>query len=163
MNGFPSAADRSFVYAVARRYVRDDEDAQDVAQDALLLAYRHHATFRGECNYRTWLYQLTKHAAWTTLRRRRAHQRRIEAVAESELRADDATSTPDHLLDRARVETRLAQAIDTLDEKYRRVLELRVGRDFGEREIATALGISVATVKIRAFRARNMLRASLAA
>ena len=155
-------ADRTFVYAVARRIVRNDDDAQDVAQDALLLAHRHRDSFRGGSSHRTWLYRIATTAALTSLRRRRAAQRRVDALA-THLRCtggDDAA--PDVQLERARLRARLAGELDALDEKYRRVLELRVQEDVGEREIADQLGLSLATVKIRGFRARNMLRQALA-
>jgi RNA polymerase sigma-70 factor (ECF subfamily) len=51
--------DRRFVYAVARRIVSDEDAANDVAQDAMLLAYRHRDRFRGDSRYRTWLYRIT--------------------------------------------------------------------------------------------------------
>lgn len=156
-------ADRTFVYAVARRIVRNDDDAQDVAQEALLLAHRHRDSFRGGSSHRTWLYRIATTAALTSLRRRRAAQRRVDALA-VHLRGagSDEPAAPDTQLERARLRARLAHELDALDEKYRRVLELRVQEDVGEREIAAALGLSLATVKIRGFRARNMLREALA-
>src|SRR5512143_1034957 len=61
-------SDRDYVYAVARRIV-DPEAAEDVAQDAMLLAYRHRAEFRGDSHYRTWLYRIAATTAFGYLRR----------------------------------------------------------------------------------------------
>ena len=62
-------AERRFVYAVARRIVRDDADADDVAQDALLLAHRYLGAFRGDAGFRTWLYRIATTTALGHLRR----------------------------------------------------------------------------------------------
>lgn len=63
-----SAADRAFVFSVARRYVRNDQDAHDIAQDALLSAYRYRDSFRGDSHYRTWLYRIATTTALSFLR-----------------------------------------------------------------------------------------------
>ena len=53
------------------KYVRNDQDAEDVTQDALLLAHRYRESFRGESRYSTWLYRVTATAALMFLRRQR--------------------------------------------------------------------------------------------
>ncbi len=63
--------DREFVYAVVLRMVRFDADAEDVTQDALLLAYRYQDAFRGDAAYHTWLYRIDVTSALRFLRRRR--------------------------------------------------------------------------------------------
>jgi RNA polymerase sigma-70 factor (ECF subfamily) len=155
--------DRRFVYAIARRIVRNDDTAHDVAQDALLTAFVHRHQFRGESSYRTWLYKIATTAALSTLRRERARRRGLDAVtaavetgtppgaAEPPLRADLA-------LERAFKVARLEEQLAQLDTKYRRVLEICVHEGKSEGEAAAALGISTGAVKVRAFRARNMLR-----
>jgi RNA polymerase sigma-70 factor (ECF subfamily) len=154
----PTQADRGFVFQVARRIVRDDEEAQDVTQDALLTAYRHRHKFRGDASYRTWLYRIAATAALTSLRRRRSARRKTDALT-VEHEADRAPPPPaDQLLHERRAHARIAAAIATLEPKYRSVLELRVHHDASEQEIAAALGLSISAVKVRAFRARNMLR-----
>ena len=154
-------ADRSFVYAVARRIVRDDAEAEDVAQEALLLAHRHRDQYRGQASYRTWLHRIATTAALTALRRRRAARRRIDALADHIQISADTGTPPDLLLERARAAAQLERAVGALDEKYACVLALRL-RDESEREIAETLGVTVATVKIRAFRGRNQLARLLA-
>src|SRR5438067_12858964 len=70
---------RAYVKSVAMKYVRDPEDAEDVTQDALLLAHRYRDSFRGESRYTTWLYRVTATAALMFLRRQRRLAREIPA------------------------------------------------------------------------------------
>src|SRR4029077_16503309 len=87
---------RGFVRSVAMKYVRDDQDAEDVTQDAMLLAHRYRASFRGESRYSTWLYRITATAALMFLRRQRRLSREIPASGAMVGGEDDPTP----LLDR---------------------------------------------------------------
>ena len=62
---------RAYVKSVAMKYVRNETDAEDVTQDALLLAHRYRDSFRGDSRYSTWLYRVTATAALMFLRRQR--------------------------------------------------------------------------------------------
>jgi RNA polymerase sigma-70 factor (ECF subfamily) len=153
--------DRRFVYAVARRIVGSANDADDVTQDALLLAFRHRAAFRGEARYRTWLYRIASTTALSFLRRRRRSREQLgQGDSVDALVPDDAKSPEAEVADRdaARV---VRRAIAELDPKYRDVLLWRASAT--ESETAARLGISVANVKVRAFRDREQLRGALAA
>ena len=155
-----SAADRGFVYAVARRIVRSANDADDVTQDAMILAYRYRASFRGESKYRTWLYRIAATTAIGFLRKRK-RSRELLANEPEQLGAwlaDDA-KTPEAQLADLDTERYVQEAIAALAPKYREVLLCRV--DATEGETAERLGISVANVKIRAHRARKQLRETL--
>src|SRR3569623_2520392 len=70
---------RAYVKSVAMKYVRDDQDAEDVTQDALLLAHRYRSSFRGESRYSTWLYRVTATAALMILRKQRRLSREESA------------------------------------------------------------------------------------
>jgi RNA polymerase sigma-70 factor (ECF subfamily) len=150
-------ADRGFVYAVARRIVTSDSDAEDVTQDALLLAYRHRDAFRGDARYRTWLYRIAATTALGFLRkRRRSRVSYTDQVAEQvgELSPEREAASREEL-------ARLADAVDALPPGYRDVIALRA-TEHREHEIAERLGISVGNVKIRTHRARARLREELA-
>ncbi len=151
------ADERRFVYAVVRRIVGSDADAEDVAQDALLLAYRHLASFRGEARFRTWLYRIATTTALGHLRRTRRARLHVPA---DELRLADPAKSADAVLAEAELDALVRRAVDALDPPYRDVLRLRA--DANEAEAAAQLGISVANVKIRAHRARKQLRDALA-
>src|SRR5437763_15740483 len=83
---------RSYVKSIAMKYVRDDQDAEDVTQDALLLAHRYRASFRGESRFSTWLYRVTATAALMFLRK----QKRVAREIPSSATGDDDTSLLDH-------------------------------------------------------------------
>ncbi|HWN66866.1 MAG TPA: sigma factor, partial [Haliangium sp.] len=77
--------ERNYVYAVAMKYVKDEDTAADIAQDALLLAHRHRGSFRGDSRYSTWLYRIAATTALMHLRRKR--RRGLELP--SSVRSDD--------------------------------------------------------------------------
>src|SRR4029077_12051264 len=82
---------RGFVRSIAMKYVRDEADAEDVTQDAMLLAHRYRASFRGDSRYSTWLYRVTATAALMFLRRQRRLAREVPASGSTST-DDDATS-----------------------------------------------------------------------
>jgi len=152
--------DRCFVYGVARRIVGSANDAEDVTQDALLLAFRHRATFRGDASYRGWLYRIASTTAISFLRRRRRSREQLAIAGLDALVPDDADSPEARVAqnDTARF---VRRAIDGLAPKYRDVLLCRAAES--ETETAARLGITRTAVKVRAFRARQQLRGTLAA
>jgi RNA polymerase sigma-70 factor (ECF subfamily) len=158
---------RAYVRSVALKYVRDEQDAEDVTQDAMLLAYRHRDSFRGDARYSTWLYRVTATAALMFLRRQRRLAREVPSSA-----AQDDEGTP--LLERQAAPTDLraevsargelalvSDAVARLGAKYPTVFWKRYGEGRTETEIAKELGLSVAAVKTRAFRARQAALAAL--
>src|SRR5262245_54105978 len=72
---------RSYVFSVAMKYVKDEDAAADVAQEAMLLAHRHRDSFRGDSLYTTWLYRVTATTALMYLRRQRRIGREVPASA----------------------------------------------------------------------------------
>jgi RNA polymerase sigma-70 factor (ECF subfamily) len=158
VNDKPSAAtfgpdERRFVFSVARRIVQTDEDADDVAQDALLLAYRNLASFRGEARFRTWLYRIATTTALGHLRRTK--RARLHVPVSDVPLVDPAKSAEASMAD-AEVDALVRASLGKLEPRYRDVLLVRA--EVNEVEAASQLGISVANVKVRAHRARKQLR-----
>jgi RNA polymerase sigma-70 factor, ECF subfamily len=158
-------SERAFVYAIARRYVRDEQDAHDVAQEAMMLAFRYRDSFRGDSQYRTWLYRIASTTALSFLRSARRRAVRCKNASSSDV-ADAAIGAPSlapdsFLSSKEQVECLLAR-VDELAPAYRAVVALRC-QEMSEAEVARALGLTVSTVKIRAHRARKMLRDQAAA
>ena len=161
---------RAYVRSVAMKYVRDEQDAEDVTQDAMLLAHRYRASFRGESRYSTWIYRVTATAALMFLRRQRRLAREVPASGTATSDEDGtpwlervAAPTDLHGDTSARGELALiAEAVAALGAKYPAVFWKRYGEGRTETEIAKELGLSVATVKTRAFRARQAALASAA-
>lgn len=159
--------DRAFVYAVARKIVHDEDDAADVAQDALLAAFRHRASFRGASRYRTWLYRIAVTSALSHLRRGRQRKvdatRSLDTVGPTAFDLPTTSPSPEAELATAELAAIARAQLALLDPKYASVLRLRLDDDLGEAEVARTLGLSIATVKIRGYRARAALRSTLAA
>jgi RNA polymerase sigma-70 factor, ECF subfamily len=158
-----TSADRQFVLAIARR-ILGDVDAPDAAQDALLRAYHHRDQFRGDSRYRSWLFKIATSVSLSYLRRRR---RRLVLVEQAEVGAAEAlpadSMSPEELVAQAQVHDRLQLEISRLDPGYAEVVRLRFEKEMSEEAVAKALGMTVANVKIRAFRARRRLREAVAA
>ncbi len=163
---------RRYVRAIALRFVKEEDAADDVAQEAMLLAHRHLATFRGDSAFSTWLYRVTTTAALMYLRKRRRLGREI--LASGTERDDDtgaswldnlpapAQRSDDELAAR-QLCTRAMTRVDRLGAKYGPVFRMRYADGFSETEIAARLGLSLATVKTRAHRAKLAAREALAA
>jgi RNA polymerase sigma-70 factor (ECF subfamily) len=160
---------RAYVKAIALKYVRDDSDAEDVTQDAMLLAHRYRASFRGESRFSTWLYRVTATAALMFLRKQRRLSR--EMPASGSIHDEDGTPwleqhpAPTDLRAEVLAKVDLAlvsEAVAALGTKYPAVFWKRYAEGRTETEIAKDLGLSVAAVKTRAFRARQAALAALA-
>jgi RNA polymerase sigma-70 factor (ECF subfamily) len=157
------------VYAAAMAILRNEADAEDVAQEAMLKAFANIRQFRAEARFSTWLIQITVNEA--LMRRRRERTVVMEGI--DDRRDDEADyaprdfadwrEIPSEALERKEIRQRLAEALGTLDRKYREVFVLRDMEHLNIQETAEALGISVASVKTRLLRARLMLRDLLAA
>lgn len=168
-----TAKERDFVFGVALRYMKDEDAAHDVAQDALLLAWRHLDSFRGNSRYTTWLYRIAATTALMHLRKRRRTPLMLSLDAPAD---DDAPSLREEALaDRPAAPSPerstaaqealeyAAAELDTMGEKYGRIFAMRFVEGYSEQEIASQLDLNVSTVKTRAYRARNHLRQRLGA
>jgi RNA polymerase sigma-70 factor, ECF subfamily len=157
------------VYAAALAILRNETDAEDVAQEAMLKALANIRQFRAEAKFSTWLIQITVNEA--LMRRRRERTAKMEAIDDRKDNAEgdytprdfaDWREIPSEALERKEVRQKLAEALASLDRKYREVFVLRDMEQLNIQETAEALGISVASVKTRLLRARLMLRDLLA-
>jgi RNA polymerase sigma-70 factor, ECF subfamily len=151
--------------ALARRLVRNEEDARDVVQDAFLQAARALDDFRADAKLSTWLHRIVVN---TSLMRLRAASRRPEGFIEDLLPHFDTTGhhaepvaalppAPESILERSELRARVRAAVAALPEAYRAVIVLRDFQDLTTEETATALGISPNAAKIRLHRARQAL------
>jgi RNA polymerase sigma-70 factor (ECF subfamily) len=152
------------VYAAALAILRNDADAEDVAQDALLKALANIRQFRAEARFSTWLIQIAVNESLMFRRRRRTVV--MESIEGREDREDqyvpkdfaDWREIPSEALERKQVRQRLVDALSQLDRKYREVFVLRDVEHLNIQETAQTLGISAGSVKTRLLRARLMLR-----
>lgn len=169
-----TAKEREFVYGVAMRYMKDEEDAHDVAQDALLLAYRHLGSFRGNSRFTTWLYRIAATTALMHLRKRRRTPIMVsvdaplpgsdsEEASREELRGTSPSgeSTPEEISASSQALSLASAELDRMGDKYGRIFAMRFLEGYSEAEIANQLRLNVSTVKTRAYRARAHLRRHL--
>jgi RNA polymerase sigma-70 factor (ECF subfamily) len=156
------------IYAAAFAVLRNEAEAEDAAQEAMLKALTHIRQFRAEARFSTWLTQITLNEA--LMRRRKAHSEIMEPIGERQ--EEDGTYTPrdfadwreipSEVLERKEIRQKLASAVAGLAAKYREVFMLRDVQHLSIEETAEALGITQASVKTRLLRARLMLRDMLA-
>jgi RNA polymerase sigma-70 factor, ECF subfamily len=143
------------VYTLAYRLVGDRHEAEDVAQEAYLRAYRALRGFRGEARFETWLYRITANTAMNHLRRR---GRFGDLLAEDDDRVarieEPGRATPDDVVERDEIE----RALGTLPTGQRAVVLLKDVYGFSCSEIGDELGISEGAVKVRLHRARRRLK-----
>ncbi|HTS04781.1 MAG TPA: sigma-70 family RNA polymerase sigma factor [Candidatus Eisenbacteria bacterium] len=156
------------VFAAAMAILRNETDAEDAAQEAMLKALANIRQFRAEARFSTWLIQITVNEA--LMRRRRERTAMTEGIDDQRDEGGEYTprdfadwrEIPSEALERKEVRQKLAEALASLDHKYREVFVLRDMEQLNIRETAETLGISVASVKTRLLRARLMLRDMLA-
>jgi RNA polymerase sigma-70 factor (ECF subfamily) len=158
------------LFRAARAVVRDDADAEDVLQEAYIAAYRHLRQFRGEARLATWLTRIVINPALGRLRSRRRDNvvalldDRGEAVGapREPTMEEDPGASPEAGAMRAELRRLLERKIDALPLAFRTAFILREVEEMTIDEAAECLAIPAATVRTRVFRARALLRASLA-
>ena len=156
------------VYMMALSFMKNDADAEDVAQEAFIKAFRNLSTFRGDAKFSTWLISITLNEARSRLRRQNIV--RMQSLDEppdeegsvSPALLRDWREIPSETVEREEVRTLIKKAVETLPDIYRQVFLLRDVEELDVSETAQALSISIANVKVRLHRARMMLQKELA-
>lgn len=156
------------IYRLAIRMSHNPADAEEIAQETFLHAHRSLATFEGGSRFATWLYRIAVNEA---LMRRRAAQRRPTDSLDELLRArgdgvvygrSPPAAAADALLDEKSLAEAVRQALAELDDSQRAALVLRDLEGLSSEEAASVLGLTPATVRQRAHRARLRLKDRLA-
>ena len=154
------------VYALAYRLVRDRDEAADVTQEVFVRVMRSVVGFRGESAFGTWLHRVTVNTALTALRKR--SRRALPGREAFGMPGDESTGVvdtdagPEERAERAELLARAEAAVAALPESSRTIVVLRDVEGLSTAEVAAATGLSETAVKVRLFRARERLRASLA-
>jgi len=157
------------VFLSALSLTRNDADAEEVAQEAMLKAFKYIGSFRREAKFSTWLIQIAINEAKMKLRKNRLHL--YDSIDEPQTSDDgdyipkdfaDWREIPSEALERKELRDALASALNSLPEKYRTVMMLRDVQQLSIAETAQVLGISEANVKTRLSRARLQMRDALA-
>jgi RNA polymerase sigma-70 factor, ECF subfamily len=138
---------------MAYRYASNPSEAEDIAQDALLRAWRRRSTLREADRRNQWLATIVRNEAF------RQHAR-IRPDPTSAIETYEAVEDPQVVATVERAD--LHAALERLSDRDRQLLELRYGEDLTQSAIARRLGIPEGTVKVRLHRARDKLRRAYA-
>jgi RNA polymerase sigma-70 factor, ECF subfamily len=141
-------------YNLARWLTRNDHDAEDVVQEAVLRAYRFYDGLRGEP--RPWLLAIVRNASFSWLERNRPGE-----VALPDEAADESSPGPEALALQGVERRMLNEAIGALPAQFREVLVLRELEDLSYKDIARIAEIPLGTVMSRLARARRLLGDSM--
>jgi RNA polymerase sigma factor (sigma-70 family) len=155
------------LYRLARAALRDEAEAKDALQEAYLRAFRSIARFRGDAALSTWLSRLVLNECNGRLRRSSRRENIVPFVSvEPNMdvisEAAEPAEAPDRLTARAQIRRVLEQKVEQLPEVFRVVFVLRSIEELSVEETAETLSIPPETVRSRHFRAKGMLRESLA-
>jgi len=149
------------------RFVKDQAEVEDVAQEAFIKAYRALPSFRGDSAFYTWLYRIGINTAKNYLV---AMGRRAPTTTEFDSEAaedfDDGDqlrdiNTPEHLLMSKQIASTVNDAMDALPEELRAAIQLREIEGLSYEEIAAAMNCPIGTVRSRIFRAREAIAEKL--
>ena len=152
------------VYTIAYKYMGNHEDANDMAQEALIKAYQSIGSFRGEAAFGTWLGKITANRCLDELRKRKKLQTTsLEDTLELEegsvkKELESPTATPEDHAVQQETAAYMQKLIGELKEEYRTAIVLREMDGYSYEDIADILVCSVGTVKSRISRARQYLR-----
>ena len=156
------------LYRLARASLGDPTEAEDAVQDAYLNAYRSIGAFRGESALSTWLSRLVLNECLARQRRRLRRENVIPMVSyESTIEnvsgiADEKQDPPEQAAGREQIRALLEAKVSALPEAFRTVFVLRSVEELSVEETAEILDITEETVRSRHFRAKGLLRESLA-
>jgi len=157
---------RRGLFSTILRITKHQEDAEDVMQEALLRAYTHINTFRGESRFSTWLTRIAINQALMCLRARRRSMVSLDCIPlpdEDSFTLDlpDSRPNPEQHCGNSELEVILHRLINGLPSQFRIVFVMRYLHERSTEETAHTLGISVAATKTRLLRARRHLQRQL--
>ncbi len=150
-----------FVFTLAMRFTKSREDAEEVAQDCFVKAFRSLESFKQESKFSTWLYSIVYTTAMTSLRKKRLDTSSIDDE-ETYIQIENVSSGYD--TDNAENKSRsfyLNQAIEQLTPDDATIITLFYKGEQSLEEIAQTLGIEANSVKVKLFRARQRLKEKL--
>jgi RNA polymerase sigma-70 factor (ECF subfamily) len=153
-------AHQRYVFNLAYRVLGDRNEAEDVAQETFVRAWRGLPSFRAECRFTTWLYRIARNVCLNRLPRLEAELRQTEVLSQPVASPDPA---PDEVVGARERRALLHSELARLPEKYRLVLTLRYLQGFSYAEIADVLSLPLGTVKTHLHRGREALAARLTA
>ncbi|MCW5962906.1 MAG: sigma-70 family RNA polymerase sigma factor [Bryobacterales bacterium] len=157
------------VLRIAMNFLRSQEDAADVYQEAFVKVYRNLNSFRFDCSFQSWLYRIVTNSCLDMLRKRKVRREETTLVDtedgvwnRAEAFADDRShGDPQRLLLNQQLRARIRKSLELLTDKERMVFELRHFQGMRLRTIGEVLGTSEEAAKTCLFRATQKMRNAL--
>jgi RNA polymerase sigma-70 factor (ECF subfamily) len=153
------------VYGIVRRMVRTDEDAQDLAQEAFIRAFKNLKQFDPDRRFSSWLFRIANNLCIDHYRRRKLST--VPMVRSPDGESEETWEFPDDSPDPAQAfsdrerSRRLLAAVESLPPTYRAVILLRHQQGLAYEEIAESLDVPLGTIKARIHRAHRLLKEKL--
>ncbi len=151
---------KQMAFSLSLKITKNREDAEEVAQDAFIKAYRSLGNFKGGATFKTWFFRIVYTTAISRVRTKPKHLVSFEDHKISDKELMDAESAIDQLTAEER-SFHLYQAIELLDPGERAILNLYYFEDLPVEEIAEIVDLSVSNVKVKLFRSRKKLYVKL--
>lgn len=150
---------QSYVFTLVLRLVPTREEAEEVAQDVFVKAYRSLADFRGDSKFSTWLYQIARYTALSFLRKKRdpavlVEEEKMILIADK----SDRQQQPASMLEAKQEQATMQRAIGMLPETDAQIITLFYQHEQSLEEIGHVLGMTANNVKVRLFRSRSKLK-----
>ena len=149
-----------YVYNLAFRVVKDENEALDLTQETFVRAWTALPNFRGQSQFRTWLYRIVTNLCYNRLPHLRRSLNDLGDDVMEEI-PEVNTKAPAQEFESNETRRHLQRAIENLDENYRLLITLRYQNELSYEEIASTLNLPLGTVKTGIFRAKEQLRKSL--
>jgi RNA polymerase sigma-70 factor (ECF subfamily) len=162
-DAFASLVDehQRYVYNLALRILRDENEALDLAQETFVRAWTALPNFKGKSQFRTWLYRIVTNLCYNRLPNLRRSLHDLGDDVMEDIPEPDFAS-PASEFESGETRRRLNEAIKSLDSHYQILITLRYQNELSYEEIAATLNLPLGTVKTGIFRAKEQLRKSLA-
>lgn len=149
---------QNYVFTLTLRFIKSREDAEEVAQDVFVKAYRSLADFRGESKFSTWLYTITNTTCITFLRKKKLEVYSLDNEKVFELADSKDSGLRANLIEQKSRVSMVNKAIAMLSPDDAEIITLFYKAEQNLEEIARILGLEANTAKVRLHRARGRLK-----
>ncbi|HEX4875291.1 MAG TPA: sigma-70 family RNA polymerase sigma factor [Chitinophagaceae bacterium] len=149
---------QNYVFTIALRMVKNREDAEEVAQDAFIKAYRYLADFKGASKFSTWLYTIVNNTAISFLRKKKVEIHSLDNEKVFEVADSKDSGMGANLIEQKSKLSMVNDAIAMLNPDDAQIITLFYKAEQSLEETAQILGIEVNAAKVRLYRARTRLK-----
>jgi len=149
-----------YVYNLAFRVVKDENEALDLTQETFVRAWTALPNFKGQSQFRTWLYRIVTNLCYNRLPNLRRSLNDLGDDVMEEI-PEPHFDNPENEFESNETKRHLQQAIQNLDSNYQLLITLRYQHELSYEEIASTLNLPLGTVKTGIYRAKEQLRKSL--